>query len=82
MLEPLYVTSSNIDALGHDGERLFIRFKSGITYAYDEVPRHHFDAMPKSESVGQYFHRYIKNAYRYERLTYDPFIHAAHPMAA
>lgn len=75
MLTPTYVISSNIDALAHYDGKLYIRFKSGITYSYANVPFTYFDAMQKAESAGQFFHRMIKNKpeFPYTKLDYDPF---------
>ena len=71
-VEPIFVVSSNIDAIGYNDLTLYIRFKSGGTYAYAETPRSVFDALRKAESAGQFFHRFIKGKYRYERLEHDP----------
>lgn len=75
MLSPIYIVSSNIDAIGYEPDALFIRFKSGQIYRYDGVPHVHFDALQKVESAGQYFHHYIRSKFRYERLPQDPFVH-------
>lgn len=74
MLSPTYVNSSNIDAIGHATNRLFIRFKSGITYSYDNCPYDYFDALTKVESVGKHFHRFIKGKFPYKRMEKDPFM--------
>lgn len=73
MLVPTYVVSSNIDAIGFRLGKLFIRFKSGVTYAYDNVPFDYFDALQKVESAGKHFHRFIKGKFNYTRLNHDPF---------
>ena len=73
-----YVVSSNIDALGYQQGRLFIRFKSGVSYAYDKVDFGVFNALQKAESVGQSFHRLVKGKYRYTKLEEDPFAHRPH----
>lgn len=59
------VTSSNIKAVAHDGEDLYIQFNYGGTYRYDSVPRSVFDALLVAESVGKFFHTDIKPNYPY-----------------
>lgn len=72
-MKPTFVVSSNIDALGYELGKLYIRFKSGITYAYDSVPYSVFDALEKAESVGKFFHRFVRDKYPHHRLDSDPF---------
>lgn len=68
-LEP--VQSSNIVAVGHDAEtsKLFVQFKSGGTYQYDNVPPEAHAAFVGAESVGKHFHAEIKG--KYEGSKYD-----------
>lgn len=68
------VQSSNIESVGHENKTLFIRFKSGVSYSYDDVPFDHYDALAKAESAGRFFHRFVKGKYRYHRLLNDPFL--------
>lgn len=72
-MQPTYIVSSNIDAIAHQAKQLFIRFKSGITYSYDDVPYDYFDALQKVESAGKFFHQFIKNRFTHHRLEGDPF---------
>ena len=76
MLSPTYINSSNIDAIGYKLGQLFIRFKSGVTYSYDNVPFSYFDSLQKVESAGQFFHRFIRNHkdFHHTRLDFDPFM--------
>ncbi len=65
------VQSSNIDAVGYQDNRLFIRFHGGAEYAYDKVPREVFQEIVRAESVGSCFHNLIKKRpekYPYRRL--------------
>ena len=60
------VTSSNIDAIGHDGTALFVRFKTkdgtpGAIYRYPEATRAHHDAMLSADSPGRYFFGNIRH---------------------
>lgn len=54
------VESSNIDAIGHDGDHLFIRFKSGGVHRFHDVPAETFESMKSADSVGKFFHATIK----------------------
>ena len=76
MQSTAHITSSNIDTIGHDGATLFIRFKSGASYAYNAVPEGVFTALARAESAGSFFHKFVKAKYQYTRLTEDPFISA------
>lgn len=73
MLAPVYVNSSNLDAIGWELNKLFIRFRSGETYSYADVPFDYFNAMQKVESAGKYFHKMIRGNFHYTKLDADPF---------
>lgn len=74
-LSPTYLTSSTIDAIGYHLGRLFVRFKSGATYAYDKVPFAYFISLQEVESAGKFLHNFIKKGgFRYTRLDDDPFV--------
>lgn len=62
------VTSSNIASVGHDGEHLYVSFKSGGTHRFDDVPSDTFDAMCGAESVGKFFHARIKGKHTSSKL--------------
>lgn len=72
-MEKTYVTSSNIDQLGYYQGTLFIQFKSGAAYKYDQAPYHVYQILAKAESVGSAFHRFVKGRYRYTKLEANPF---------
>jgi hypothetical protein len=57
------VVSSNIASIGHDGEDLFVAFKSGGTYRYQGVPVPTFDALRAAKSVGSHLHAHIKGKF-------------------
>lgn len=76
-MQPTFVVSSNIDAVGYRLGEMFVRFKSGVSYAYSGVNYSVFDAMVKAESVGQFFHRFVRSRYEYKKLDYDPFLKRA-----
>ena len=54
------VESSNIKAIGHDGDVLHITFKNGKTYAYAGVtPQKHADLLA-AESPTKHFNTHIR----------------------
>lgn len=60
--------SSNITHLGHEGGKLYVRFKSGGLYAYEDVSPRTYDNLKNAESVGKYFHREILGKYPHELI--------------
>ena len=76
-LLPHYVVSTTIDAIAWASKTLFVRFRSGATYTYDNVPYDIYDGLKKAESCGRYLHIFIKKAgFRYTKLDHDPFASA------
>lgn len=73
-MTPTYVVSSTINAIGYSLGKLFVRFKSGTSYSYDNVPYDIYDALKKAESCGQFLHRAVKGKFKYTRLSNDPFV--------
>lgn len=75
MITPLYVTSSNINCIGYDmfAAELYIRFNGGETYRYADVPLSVVETLITAESVGQTFHRTVKNKYAFTKLIANPF---------
>ena len=67
------VESSNIKHIGHEHDVLYIKFKSGDVYSYDEVPPEVYEQLVTAESVGQAFHKLIKNVFNHSKVGYDPF---------
>lgn len=64
------VRSSNVASVGYDPDSatLEIEFNDGSVYQYFQVPECHFRGLTDAGSVGKYFHRHIKGAYRYEQV--------------
>jgi KTSC domain len=62
-----WVDSSSIDQIGYDEDRreLWIRFKSGETYAYSDVPAATHEEIMRAASKGSYFNREVKPNYAY-----------------
>lgn len=65
------VTSSNIKALGHDGDsNLFVQFKSDPSnvWRYGPVTPEQFETMKSAESIGTHFHANIKRTMAGEKM--------------
>jgi KTSC domain len=70
------VISSNIDAIGYNGEAriLTIRFlrkpgKAAALYRYFDVPASKYEEFMRAKSKGSYFRDEILNKYRTERIS-------------
>ena len=70
MPDMVSVDSSNIDAIGYEQatRELYVRFLSGGTYIYSEVPVECFEELLRAPSKGSYLNRAIKSAYTYRHL--------------
>lgn len=72
MAEPQmeWVDSSNIEQIGYDVDEreLWVRFKSGDTYIYSDVPPATYDDIIRADSKGSYLNREIKPNYAYRRV--------------
>ncbi len=64
------VSSSNISSIGYDPEShtLEIEFHSGGVYQYIAVPQSIYDELMHASSHGSYFHRYVKDQYRWTKI--------------
>ncbi len=69
MPEMIYVDSSNVEAVGYDGDahELHVQFVSGGSYIYYEVPQDVFDAFMSAASKGSFLNREIKGVYRFTK---------------
>lgn len=65
-----WVDSSSIDQIGYaEPEReLWIRFKSGDTYVYSDVPPATHEEIMRADSKGSYFNREIRPNYSYRSV--------------
>lgn len=61
------VDSSNIEAIGHDdvARELYVRFRSGKTYVYSEVPAETYNQLLQADSKGSFLNREIKPNHPY-----------------
>lgn len=62
------VNSSNISSVGYENGTLKVKFKTGGTYAYFDVPENVFNELIHAFSVGEYFTDNIKKVYKYQKL--------------
>jgi hypothetical protein len=56
------VSSSNLESVGYENGTLEIRFHSGGTYQYSNVPEHVYQGLMGASSKGSYFDQHIKKA--------------------
>jgi hypothetical protein len=71
MPEMIFVTSSNIEAIGYDAasQELHVRFlKTGITYIYYAVEDWRFQELMQADSKGVYLNANVKPNYQYAQL--------------
>jgi len=70
-IEMIPVASSNVESIGYDEQQqiLYVRFLSGTTYKYLNVPLIEFEQLKNAPSIGSYMHRNIKSFYPYERIS-------------
>lgn len=54
------VQSSNVEAIGHAGTTLHVRFKGGAHYTYDGVDAKKFADLKASNSKGTFIHQHVK----------------------
>lgn len=58
------VQSSQIHSIGHDGDKLSVKFHGGGTYDYPDVPREMYDMMMTlhgaGQSIGKLFNLHVK----------------------
>ena len=65
------VVSSNLESVGYDNANqiLEIQFHSGGIYQYFAVPESVYQELMSASSHGGYFAAYIKNVYRYRKVS-------------
>jgi len=64
------VSSSDLSSVGYNQEDyiLEIEFNSGGVYQYHDVPPRIYEGLMNASSHGSYFHREIKENYRYKQI--------------
>jgi hypothetical protein len=66
-MEMIKVVSSNVVAVGYQGNDLYVDYKSG-SYVYKDVPKKVYDGLVNAESKGKYMHANVKGKYEYLRI--------------
>ncbi len=61
------VVSSNVEAIGHEGSTLFVRFKGGGLYVYAGVPVETYQEGLASDSPGRWFRDKIRGKFKHEQ---------------
>lgn len=62
-----HVDSSNLNMVGYENGTLCIKFNSGETYLYFEVPERIYHGLISAASPGRYFHVNIKGYFQYQK---------------
>lgn len=62
------VISSNLSAVAYEAPTLYVRFKTGATYAYDGVPANVHAGLMSASSHGSYLASHVKGRYPYRKL--------------
>lgn len=64
------VESSDLSSVGYDPstKTLEIEFNSGGVYQYFDVPKDTHSELMSAPSKGKHFHKFIKNAYQYQKV--------------
>lgn len=64
------VASSNVSGVSYNPELkiLYVKFKGGTEYAYDNVPEDEYDSLLSAQSVGGYLNDNIKGIYAHKRV--------------
>ena len=64
------VASTMLSAVGYDAgdSKLYVEFKNGDVWEYDDVPEDMFDALTGGGSAGAYFRNHIRNEFNSRRV--------------
>lgn len=71
-IAPTDVDSSHLAVIEHTGKNLYITFKNGAIYEYDNVPESLTRSMLKQDSKGKFLWRYIRDKYPYRKVKTIP----------
>lgn len=87
-IERVTTTSSCVKTIVYDdvNRKLLVTFPNGVTYAYNDVPRHVWLTFglkaELDQSLGQFFNQHIRNNYQAERVSERVHLHDASVGAA
>lgn len=62
------VKSTHIDAIGHRAGSLYVRFKSGALFKYDDVPETIYHGGLGAESPGRWFREHVRGRFTSNKL--------------
>lgn len=62
------VDSSNVEAMGHSEDGLFVQFRGSGVYRYPDVPQQDYFEGLQSDSVGTWFRESVKSRFGHEKL--------------
>jgi hypothetical protein len=62
------LSSSNLSSIAHDGKNLEVRFQSGKTYQFQNVPRDIYRKVIAHPSPGTAFHQLVKGQYPHVKI--------------
>ncbi len=64
----IYLSSSDISAIAINSNNLIIKFNSGGVYEYFGAAKE-YNGLIHAGSAGGYFHKFIKNNYKYKKIS-------------
>lgn len=67
-IAPTDVESSHLQTIEHNGKDLYITFKNGSIYEYDNVPEALVRQMLKVDSKGKFLWRYVRDKFAYRKV--------------
>jgi hypothetical protein len=60
--------STNVDYYGTNGKEVFIQFKNGVSYIYENVPKEFIEEMYKAESIGSFVSKYLARKFTARKI--------------
>lgn len=63
------VTSSQIESIGHSGDTLAVKFKSGGLYHYHGVTSGQHADLIGAESIGKHLSQHIKSKHKFTKVS-------------
>jgi hypothetical protein len=72
--------SSNVEFFGDDGNNIFVQFKNGKSYIYQNVIKEHIEQMHAAESIGKFvgavakLYNYVPIDYALVKLVAQPVV--------
>lgn len=64
--------SSHLTTIEHNGKNLYITFKNGSTYEYDDISEKMTKALINADSSGKFLWKYIRDKYPYRTVKSIP----------